>query len=53
MGKESPNRKKAPVRKAFGLKVRMRRFEMGITQEELAEKTDLHPTYPHLLENYN
>jgi transcriptional regulator with XRE-family HTH domain len=23
----------------------MKRFEMGITQEELAEKTDLHPTY--------
>ncbi len=37
MGKESHNRKKTPVRKAFGLKVRMRRFEIGITQEELAE----------------
>ncbi|CCB90845.1 BamHI control element [Waddlia chondrophila 2032/99] len=23
----------------------MRRFEIGITQEELAEKADLHPTY--------
>jgi transcriptional regulator with XRE-family HTH domain len=23
----------------------MRRFEMGITQEELAEKANLHPTY--------
>jgi transcriptional regulator with XRE-family HTH domain len=45
MGKESHNRKKTPVRKAFGLKVRMRRFEIGITQEELAEKADLHPTY--------
>ena len=31
--------------KDFGLKVRMRRFEIGFTQEELAEKADLHPTY--------
>lgn len=45
MGKESHNRKKTPIRKAFGLKVRMRRFEIGITQEDLAEKADLHPTY--------
>lgn len=45
MGKNSHNRKKTPIRKAFGLKVRMRRFELGITQEELAEKADLHPTY--------
>lgn len=45
MGKEPHNRKKTPVRKAFGLKVRMRRFEIEMTQEELAEKADLHPTY--------
>jgi len=45
MGKEPHNRKKTPIRKAFGLKVRMRRFEMEMTQEELAEKSDLHPTY--------
>lgn len=45
MAKGSHNRKKTPIRKAFGLKVRMRRFEVGITQEELAEKADLHPTY--------
>jgi transcriptional regulator with XRE-family HTH domain len=45
MGKESHNRKKTPIRKAFGLKVRMRRYEIGLTQEELAEKADLHPTY--------
>lgn len=45
MGKEPHNRKKTLERKAFGLKVRMRRFEMGITQEEVAEKADLHPTY--------
>ncbi len=45
MAKESHNRKKTAVRKSFGLKVRMRRFEIGMTQEELAEKADLHPTY--------
>lgn len=45
MGKESHNRKKTAIRKAFGLKVRMRRFELEITQEELAEKAELHPTY--------
>lgn len=45
MGKESHNRKKTPVRKAFGLKVRMRRFEIEMTQEELSEKANLHPTY--------
>lgn len=45
MAKESHNRKKTPIRKAFGLKVRMRRFEIEMTQEELAEKADLHPTY--------
>ena len=45
MGKKSHNRKRTPIRKAFGLKVRMRRFELEMTQEELAEKADLHPTY--------
>ena len=45
MRKEAHNRRKTPERKAFGLKVRIKRFEMGITQEELAEKADLHPTY--------
>lgn len=42
---ESHNRKKTPIRKSFGLKVRMRRYEIGLTQEELAEKAHLHPTY--------
>lgn len=45
MVKKSHNRKKTPIRKAFGIKVRMRRFEMELTQEELAEKAGLHPTY--------
>lgn len=45
MGQEPHNRKKTPVRRAFGLRVRMLRFEREMTQEELAEKADLHPTY--------
>lgn len=45
MARQSHNRNKTPVRRAFGLKVRMRRYEMGLTQEELAEKAELHPTY--------
>lgn len=45
MGSKSHNRKKTVIRKDFGLKVRMRRYEKGYTQEELAEKADLHPTY--------
>ena len=45
MSMESHNRRKTPVRKAFGLKIRLRRHEIGLTQEELAEKADLHPTY--------
>ena len=45
MANKSHNRKKTPIRKKFGLKVRMKRFELGMTQEELAELADLHPTY--------
>jgi transcriptional regulator with XRE-family HTH domain len=45
MGKDPHNRKKTPTRKAFGLKVRLRRYEVGLTQEELAEMANLHPTY--------
>ncbi len=45
MAKETHNQKKTPVRKAFGIKVRIKRFELEITQEELAERADLHPTY--------
>ena len=45
MSKKPHNRKKTPIRKSFGMKVRMRRYEMDMTQEELAEKSDLHPTY--------
>lgn len=45
MGKKSHNRNRTPNRKAFGLKVRIRRYEIGSTQEELAERAELHPTY--------
>lgn len=43
--KKSHNRKKTAIRRAFGLGVRLRRFDLGITQELLAEKSNLHPTY--------
>lgn len=43
--KPAHNRKKTPERKAFGLKVRIRRYEIEMTQEKLAEKADPHPTY--------
>jgi transcriptional regulator with XRE-family HTH domain len=41
----SHNRKKTKLRAEFGSKIRSRRVEMGFTQEELAEKAGLHPTY--------
>ena len=41
----SHNRKKTPVRVEFGKKVREKRCNMNLTQEELAEKADLHHTY--------
>jgi transcriptional regulator with XRE-family HTH domain len=41
----SHNRKKTPERKVFGLNVRMRRYQIEMTQEELAERAELHPTY--------
>ena len=45
MGKKSHNRKKTQVRKTFGIKVGMLRYGSELTQEELAERADLHPTY--------
>jgi transcriptional regulator with XRE-family HTH domain len=44
-GGSAHNRKKTPERKAFGMKVRLRRHEIEMTQEELAERSGLHPTY--------
>lgn len=37
--------KKTSSRKIFGVKVRTRRFKLNLTQEELAERADLHATY--------
>jgi len=45
MAENPRNRKKTPVRKAFGIKVRTKRFELEMTQEEIAEKAGMHPTY--------
>ncbi len=50
MSKDPHNGKKTPVRKAFGLKERMRQYEIEMTQEELAEISDLHQTYVGLVE---
>jgi len=37
--------KKSPVHVEFAKKVRNRRYELGLTQEELAERADLHVNY--------
>lgn len=38
-------RKKTSINKAFGLQVRVRRFALNWTQEDLAEKSHLNTTY--------
>lgn len=42
---KSPKERKTPLQKKFGGVVRKRRLELGISQEELAERADLHFTY--------
>ncbi len=39
------NRKKTPARVAFGKVVRQKRQHLKLTQEVLAERAQLHPTY--------
>ncbi|HHS99454.1 MAG TPA: XRE family transcriptional regulator [Thiomicrospira sp.] len=39
------NKKDAEILVAFGLRMRAYRQQKGISQEELAEQTDLHRTY--------
>jgi transcriptional regulator with XRE-family HTH domain len=39
------NRRKTPARIAFGKIARQKRQDLGLTQEELAERAELHPTY--------
>lgn len=41
----SHNRKKTPAREAFGKRLKSKRLELGLTQEELAERAHLHHTY--------
>lgn len=39
------NRKKTPIRVAFGKIVREKRLSLGLSQEKLAEQADLHTNY--------
>ncbi|MBL9185356.1 MAG: helix-turn-helix transcriptional regulator [Verrucomicrobiaceae bacterium] len=39
-----------PISHAFGNVVRRRRDELGLSQEELAERAEVHPTYIGLVE---
>lgn len=45
MKKSRPNERKTPLQKLFGNLVRARRINLGLTQEELAEKANMHFTY--------
>lgn len=45
MKNNSHNRKRTPIRIEFGKRLREKRYEANLTQEELAEKAHLHPTY--------
>lgn len=38
-------KKKNPILLAFAKQVRQRRYELGLTQEELAEKSNFHVNY--------
>ena len=42
---EAHNRKRTPIRIAFGKIVREKRLLLGLSQEKLAEKADLHTNY--------
>lgn len=41
---------KSPATQAFGQRVRMRRIELGLSQETLAQRAGLHRTYVGSLE---
>ena len=43
--KEAHNRKRTKLRIEFGARVRKRRYDLGISQEKLAELADLHHNY--------
>jgi transcriptional regulator with XRE-family HTH domain len=40
-----PKERKTPLQEVFGNLVRSRRLQMKLTQEELAERADMHFTY--------
>lgn len=40
-----PKERKTPLQEMFGRLIRARRTHLGLTQEELAEKADMHFTY--------
>jgi transcriptional regulator with XRE-family HTH domain len=42
---KDPKKKKSPVKKAFGIKVKIKRYENELTQEQLATKSKMHWTY--------
>jgi len=39
------NKKRTPIRVEFGKNIRQRRYQLDLSQEELAEKAGMHPTY--------
>lgn len=43
--KEAHNRKRTKIRIEFGREVRKRRYELGFSQEKLAELANLHHNY--------
>ena len=43
--KSKPKERKTPLQEIFGNLIRARRSSMGLTQEKLAEKADMHFTY--------
>ncbi len=43
--KSKPKERKTPLQKAFGNLIKARRLELGLSQEEVAEKANLHFTY--------
>ena len=45
MKNNSHNRKRTSIRIEFGKRLREKRYDANLTQEELAEKANLHPTY--------
>ena len=40
-----PKRKKTPLQTSFGNLIRAKRLQLGISQEELADRSDLHFSY--------